>query len=104
MAEVAKHITSHVFDSDESSFQERDSGLRKMNKLEPKPDEIGDLLTEFTKLISGISNDSGQKTAQETSGAAERKYPPNPLYKPGDGLASWNQNQHQHQQLLRPLK
>jgi len=83
MSDVAKHITEHVFDDDEGGSQDRDSGLQKLQNTTPKPDEIGDLLKEFTKMVSGISNDSERAKAEQKAALEadpKSKYPPNPLH------------------------
>eukprot|EP01045_Picozoa_sp_COSAG04_P009509 COSAG04_NODE_552_length_12696_cov_3.047154_4_plen_166_part_00 len=77
MSKVAGQISNSVFDDDEQGAVNTKKALENLTNTKQKPDEIGDLLQEFIKMVSGLTNDGGGGGGPAADPAVT--YPPNPL-------------------------
>lgn len=79
---MAKQVTENAFDDDAAAQTKSKAALDKLNASVPEPDEIGDLLREFVKMVSGMTNDGDKKKEAQAAAAKQDpnvKYPPNPI-------------------------
>lgn len=79
---MAKSVTENAFDDDDEAQKKSEAALSKLNESAPEPDEIGDLLREFVKMVSGMTNDGDKKKEAQAAAAKQDpnvKYPPNPI-------------------------